>query len=104
MEGSRKSRMGLGKPANRIGSLNEKPLHAALKRWCATPHGDTEVSVDGYVVDVVRDGVSRLFPEFFYLVPSWDLEQGGIKSALVGSLLVTLVTACIALTLVVAAG
>lgn len=47
--------MGSGEPANKIGSLNEKPLHAALKLWCATPGSRTEVSVDSYVVDVVRD-------------------------------------------------
>lgn len=49
--------MGSGEPTNKIGSLNEKPLHAALKRWCATPQSQTEVSVDGYVIDVVRDNV-----------------------------------------------
>lgn len=50
-------RMGVGKPASKIGSLNEKPLHAALKRWCATPRARTEVAVDGYVIDVVRGKV-----------------------------------------------
>lgn len=49
--------MGSGEPANKIGSLNEKPLHAALKQWCATPTSRSEVSMDGFVIDVVRDDV-----------------------------------------------
>lgn len=40
-----------------IGTLGEGPLHAALKRWCAVPGDQVEVSVDGYVIDVVRDGL-----------------------------------------------
>jgi hypothetical protein len=38
-----------------IGSLNEKSLHAALKAWCVQPGDRTEVPVDGYIVDIVRD-------------------------------------------------
>lgn len=37
-----------------IGSLNEKPLHAALKEWYAQPEDEIEVKVDGYVIDIVR--------------------------------------------------
>src|SRR5690606_12660081 len=40
-----------------IGSLNESPLHAALKRHVAPPGSRLEVVVDGYVVDVVADGL-----------------------------------------------
>ena len=40
-----------------IGTLNEKPLHAALKELYARPGDRTEVPVDGFVVDVVRDDV-----------------------------------------------
>ena len=39
---------------NGIGTLNEKPLHAALKEWYAQPGDRFEVAVDGYVVDIVR--------------------------------------------------
>ncbi len=39
---------------NRIGTLNEKPLHAGLKRWYAQPGDLTEVSVDGFTIDIVR--------------------------------------------------
>jgi hypothetical protein len=39
---------------NRIGTLNEKPLHAALKQWYAQPGDLTEVSVDGFTIDIVR--------------------------------------------------
>ena len=38
-----------------IGLLNEKPLHASLKEWYAQPNDSFEVSVDGYVIDIVRD-------------------------------------------------
>lgn len=38
-----------------IGTLREKPLHAALKRWCALPGDGVEQRVDGYVIDIVRN-------------------------------------------------
>lgn len=38
-----------------IGLLNEKPLHAALKEWYAQPGDQFEVTVDGFVIDIVRD-------------------------------------------------
>ena len=37
-----------------IGTLNEKPLHAALKNVCAQPGDRFEVPVDGFFVDLVR--------------------------------------------------
>lgn len=37
-----------------IGTLNEKPLDAALKEWYAQPGDQFEVSVDGFVADIVR--------------------------------------------------
>jgi hypothetical protein len=40
-----------------IGTLGEKPLHSSLKRWYALPGDQIEVPVDGYVVDLVRDGL-----------------------------------------------
>jgi hypothetical protein len=40
-----------------IGSLNEKPLHASLKEWYRQEGGQVEVVVDGFVVDLVRDGL-----------------------------------------------
>lgn len=40
-----------------IGILNEKPLHAGLKEWYARPGDQFEVSIDGYVVDIVRDNL-----------------------------------------------
>lgn len=39
---------------NRIGTLNEKPLHAALKQWYAQPDDLIEAAVDGFTVDIVR--------------------------------------------------
>jgi hypothetical protein len=41
----------------RIGTLNERPLHAALKKWYAGPDDLFEVSRDGYVIDIVQDGL-----------------------------------------------
>jgi hypothetical protein len=43
--------------SNSIGLLNEKPLHAALKEWYARPGDQLEVSVAGFVIDVVQDGL-----------------------------------------------
>ena len=37
-----------------IGTLNEKPLHAALKEWVALPGDSFEVRVDGFIADIVR--------------------------------------------------
>jgi hypothetical protein len=39
-----------------IGSLNEKPLHAALKEWYRREGDQVEAAMDGFVVDLVRDG------------------------------------------------
>ena len=39
---------------HRVAVLNEKPLHAALKEWYAQPGDRLELSVDGFVVDIVR--------------------------------------------------
>ncbi len=39
---------------NRIGTLNEKPLHEALKRWYAESGDRFEVRVGGFVIDIVR--------------------------------------------------
>jgi hypothetical protein len=38
-----------------IGTLNENPLHAALKEWYARPGDRFEVPVAGYVIDIVRN-------------------------------------------------
>ncbi len=38
-----------------IGTLNEKPLHAALKAWYAQPGDRLEVALGRYVIDIVRD-------------------------------------------------
>ena len=38
-----------------IGFLNEEPLHASLKEWYAQPGDQTEVAVDGFVIDIVQD-------------------------------------------------
>ena len=40
-----------------ITTYNENPLHSALKTWYGGPDGAYEVPVDGFVVDLVRDGL-----------------------------------------------
>ena len=40
-----------------IGSLNEKPLHASLKEWYRQEGDEVEASTEGFVVDLVRDGL-----------------------------------------------
>jgi len=42
---------------NHIGTLNEKPLHAALKSYIAEPGDQIEVTIDGYVIDIVQNGL-----------------------------------------------
>jgi hypothetical protein len=37
-----------------IGTVNESPLHAALKAWYAEPGDRIEVPVDGYIIDILR--------------------------------------------------
>ncbi|MBK6629903.1 MAG: phosphate ABC transporter permease PstA [Betaproteobacteria bacterium] len=55
-------------------------------------------------VDMALDGYSRLTPDFFTEFPSRRAERAGILSAWVGTTLVMLVTACVAVPLGVAAG
>jgi hypothetical protein len=52
----RKSPMPKGprRASQRINTVNEKPLHAALKEWYGEPGDQFEVSVDGFLVDIVR--------------------------------------------------
>ena len=38
-----------------VGTLREKPLHAALKRWYAEQGDRIEEPVDGFVIDLVRE-------------------------------------------------
>ncbi len=40
---------------NGIGTLSEGSLHAALKDWYMKPGDQAEVSVDGFIIDIVRD-------------------------------------------------
>lgn len=39
---------------SRIGTLNEAPLHAALKAWYTQSGDRPEVPIDGFVIDLVR--------------------------------------------------
>jgi hypothetical protein len=40
--------------ATTISTLNESPLHAALKAWYARPGDQLEVQVGGFIIDIVR--------------------------------------------------
>ncbi|MEZ5186882.1 MAG: hypothetical protein R2720_14155 [Candidatus Nanopelagicales bacterium] len=42
---------------NGVGTLREKPLHAALKQWCSREGDLFEQPVDGFVIDIVRPGL-----------------------------------------------
>lgn len=55
-------------------------------------------------VDMLLDGYTRLRPEFFTEFPSRRASQAGILSAWVGTIMVMLVTAAVAVPLGVAAG
>ena len=39
---------------SKIGTLNEKALHASLKEWVAQPGDQFEVKVDGFFIDIVQ--------------------------------------------------
>lgn len=47
----------LAETPTQIGTLNEQPLHAALKEFYAGPGARLEVDVDGFIVDVAHDGL-----------------------------------------------
>ncbi len=42
---------------NGIGTLSEGSLHASLKEWYRQPGDEIEAQVDGYYIDIVRDGL-----------------------------------------------
>lgn len=44
----------LKKQPKKFSTLNEKSLHADLKRWYAQPDDRFEVSLDGFVIDIVH--------------------------------------------------
>jgi hypothetical protein len=46
--------MQIQKTSRKINTLNEKPLHEALKRWYVQSGDKVETPVDGFVVDIVR--------------------------------------------------
>ena len=52
--GTRPRRVGPMTAQPHVGTLGEKPLHAALKRWYAAPGDLVEHPVDGFVIDLVR--------------------------------------------------
>ncbi len=51
-------REGAERPGH-IGTLNEKPLHAALKNWYGREGDRFEVRVDGFFIDLVRPRAER---------------------------------------------
>ncbi|MHA2027122.1 MAG: hypothetical protein ACW98U_14570 [Candidatus Thorarchaeota archaeon] len=40
-----------------IGTLKERSLHASIKQLYMSSDAEAEVTVDGYVIDVIRDGI-----------------------------------------------
>jgi hypothetical protein len=42
--------------SRRIGTLSERSLHASLKRWYTEEGDKVERKVDGFYIDIVRDG------------------------------------------------
>ena len=66
-----------------IGCLNEKPLHAALKEWYREEGDEVEAPFEGFVVDLVRDGLlieiqtrgfSAMRPKFDRLLDSYAMR------------------------------
>ena len=46
------------KKSSGIGTLNEKPLHEDLKQWYAGPLDEFEVPFEGFVIDILHDGLA----------------------------------------------
>ncbi|MFX1571809.1 MAG: hypothetical protein ACFFB0_03595 [Promethearchaeota archaeon] len=42
---------------NQIGTLQEKSLHVALKQWYKEPFDQLEMSVDNFIIDIVRNNL-----------------------------------------------
>jgi hypothetical protein len=42
--------------SRKIGILAEKSLHASIKRWYSEPGDKIEKKVDGFIIDIVRNG------------------------------------------------
>lgn len=40
--------------SHHISTLNEKPLHAALKEWVSQPGDQLEVGLEGFIIDIIR--------------------------------------------------
>jgi len=60
---------------NLIGSLNEQPLHAALKHWYAQDGGALEAKIDGFIVDVYyKDRVIEVQTGSFVAIKSKLLQ------------------------------
>jgi hypothetical protein len=53
-QGAGPTTSGPGEKPGHIGTLNEKPLHAALKEWYGRQGDRFEARVDGFFVDIVR--------------------------------------------------
>jgi hypothetical protein len=71
--GTSSNSRGSGSGMTSIGSLNESPLHASLKEWYAQPHDQIEATVEGFVVDVVKEDL---------LVEIQTSNFGGIRGKL----------------------
>lgn len=60
---------------NRIGELNEQPLHAALKAHYCGRVGRLEENVDGYFIDVLRENkLIEVQTQNFYAIKSKIIE------------------------------
>lgn len=92
--------------------MNERQRHIARqRRWDLLFAGMGLIALSigiitlaALILSLGKDGLSRLSLDFFFSFPSRFPEQAGILSAWVGTTLVMLVTALVALPLGVAAG
>jgi phosphate transport system permease protein len=87
--------------ANIAGRKTRDLMFAVLGIFCL---GIALLTIAALFVDMALTGWTRLRPEFFTEFPSRRAAQAGILSAWVGSLLVMIVTAMVAIPLGVAAG
>ncbi len=68
------------KVLHKISTLNEKPLHAALKKWYAQPNDRLEVPVDGFLIDIFRETPD--YPQGHLLVEIQTQNFAAIKRKL----------------------
>ena len=65
----------LWKTSHKISTMNEKPLHEALKQWYVQSGDMLEVPVDGSIIDIVRGDLLVEIQTRNFAAIKWKLEK-----------------------------